>query len=72
VLTWDMAALSRKRAALACFASQRDTLALFDPTRELFRPAPVYDFSQPPHLGQLLYERYDWGMTGERWRAING
>jgi LmbE family N-acetylglucosaminyl deacetylase len=72
VLAPDDAALARKRAALACFASQHETLACFDPVRELFRPAPAYDFSQPPHPGTLLYEQYDWGMTGARWRALNG
>ena len=30
---------------------------------ERFRPAPDYDFTQPPHEGRLFYENYDWGMT---------
>jgi hypothetical protein len=72
VLAPDAAALARKRAALDCFVSQRRTLAAFNAACELFRPAPAYDFSQPPHPGKLLYEQYDWGMTGARWRALNG
>ena len=59
-----------KRARLACFVSQAETLAQFGVTRELFRLAPPYDFTQPPHPGQLLYERFRWGVTGDRFRAL--
>ena len=59
--------LARKRAMLACFHTQRDILSRFDPTTERFRPAPAYDFTQPPHPGQLLYEQWGW-MTGQFWR----
>ncbi len=67
----DAAAVTRKRAALDCFASQRRTLAAFSPDIESFRPAPAYDFAAPPHPGPLLYEQYAWGMTGARWRALH-
>lgn len=59
-----------KRAMLAVFATQATTLAPFGTEYELFRLAPSYDFSRPPHKGTLHYERYDWGMTGVRWRAL--
>lgn len=59
-----------KKALLACFASQRETLAQFPTTRERFRPAPRPDFTQPPHPGALFYERHDWGMRGERFRTL--
>ncbi len=59
-----------KRAMLACFATQRATLAWFDSQREIFRTAPAYDFTQPPHPGELHYERHDWGMTGTLWRHL--
>ncbi len=59
-----------KRRMLGCFATQRATLAPFGVAQEAFRAAPEYDFSQPPHPGALHYERYDWGMTGEAWRAL--
>ena len=39
---------------------------------ERFRPAPNYDFTRPPHAGQLFYEKFNWGMTGEQWRALAG
>jgi hypothetical protein len=28
------------------------------------RPLPAYDYSLPPHTGQLNYERWQWPMTG--------
>lgn len=59
--------LARKRAMLACFDTQREMLAQFDPTIERFRPAPAYDFARPPHAGRLLYEEWGW-MTGAEWR----
>ena len=59
-----------KRAMLACFATQRATLAPFGIEREVFRLAPDYDFARPPHLGELHYERHEWGMTGAAWRNL--
>ena len=61
---------ANKRARLACFTSQAETLAQFGVARELFRLAPSYDFTQPPHPGQLFYERFPWGMSGERFRTL--
>lgn len=60
----------RKRIMLSCFETQRGTLRPFIPGIERFRPAPQYDFSAPPHDGPLFYERFDWGITGERWRRL--
>jgi LmbE family N-acetylglucosaminyl deacetylase len=59
-----------KEALLACFETQRDTLRWLPSGTESFRPAPRYDFRRPPHEGPLHYERYPWGMTGERFRAL--
>ena len=67
-LTLDQQA--RKQSMLYAFATQIATLASFGTGHELFRVAPAYDFANPPHDGTLHYERYDWGMTGERWRAL--
>jgi LmbE family N-acetylglucosaminyl deacetylase len=56
-----------------CFVSQADALDELDldDKVERFRPAPVYDFSQPPHSGILLYETRPWvGVTGDVWRAL--
>ena len=61
-----------KRARLACFPTQADTLRQFGTERECFRRAPAYDFSLPPHRGKLLYECFPWGMTGSQFRALAG
>lgn len=61
---------TNKRARLACFRSQAETLSQFGTESESFRVAPAYDFSQPPHKGKLLYECYPWGMSGARFRTL--
>jgi LmbE family N-acetylglucosaminyl deacetylase len=57
----------RKAAMIAAYVSQRRTLAGFGIELELFRPAPEYDFASLPNEGRLLYEAYDWGLTGAQW-----
>lgn len=64
------AACERKRRMVACFATQREMLDHFAIGVERFRPAPEYDFTAPPHAGLLFYEQFEWGMTGERFRAL--
>ena len=61
---------ARKAAMFRAFATQAHVLAPFPLGHEAFRPAPAYDFSAPPHPGLLHYERFDWGMTGARWRTL--
>jgi N-acetylglucosamine malate deacetylase 2 len=58
-----------KERQVAAHASQRDVLALFPIVAERFRIAPDHDFSVLPNGGELLYERYPWGLTGARWLA---
>ncbi|MBB4636333.1 PIG-L deacetylase family protein [Longimicrobium terrae] len=57
-----------KREMIACHASQSATLAQFPVDAERFRPAPAYDFRQPPHAGQLNYEVFGWA-DGAAWRS---
>jgi LmbE family N-acetylglucosaminyl deacetylase len=64
------AAREQKWRMRSCFATQQRSLAPFPNDRESFRSAPLYHFSAPPHPGQLFYERFPWGMTGERWIAL--
>lgn len=59
-----------KRQMVECYKTQQQVLRAFPTQVERFRLAPAYDFSRPPHGGRLYYEHYDWGMTGERWRAL--
>jgi LmbE family N-acetylglucosaminyl deacetylase len=58
-----------KRRMLDAFMTQRETLRPFGTAHERFRIAPHYDFTRPPHAGLLYYERYDWGIQGDRWRS---
>lgn len=60
--------LARKRAALAEFATQKDVIATFPLDPERLRPAPRYDFTQPPPPGEVLYDSFRWRVTGELWR----
>ena len=62
----------KKEAMIACFVSQQRLLSSFPSEREVFRTAPEYDFQKPPHTGQLFYERFDWGITGQAWRERAG
>jgi LmbE family N-acetylglucosaminyl deacetylase len=59
-----------KRRMLAAHATQAETLSSFSLEEERFRPAPDHDFTSLPNGGELLYERYGWGMTGARWREL--
>jgi|SRR5581483_7083190 len=60
----------RKRKIFECYGSQRHVLRQFPLLREPVRVAPEYDFARPPHEGDLFYEQFEWGMTGNRWRAL--
>jgi LmbE family N-acetylglucosaminyl deacetylase len=69
-LTLDERQRRAKRAMLDCFRTQAATVAAFGVEAERFRMAPRYDFTRPPHEGLLYYERFDWGMSGERFRTL--
>jgi N-acetylglucosamine malate deacetylase 2 len=60
----------RKQRMVECFATQVQMLRHFPLDVERFRPAPVYSFTEPPHFGKLFYEKFNWGMTGVRWRWL--
>jgi LmbE family N-acetylglucosaminyl deacetylase len=62
--------LERKRQMLSRHRSQRRVLESFPLTCERVRPAPLYDFTKPPHAGKLWYESLGWSMTGRRWREL--
>lgn len=59
-----------KRRMFDCYVTQRHVLQAFPIDFERFRPAPVYDFSRPPHAGPLHYESLGWDITGQRWREL--
>lgn len=57
-----------KRRMLACHKTQQAVLEHFPLDAERFRPAPPYDFLEPPHSGCLGYEVYIWNAEGAGWR----
>ncbi len=59
-----------KRRMYDAHASQAEVLAGFPIACERFRVAPRHDFDALPNGGLLNYERFDWGLTGERWLAL--
>jgi LmbE family N-acetylglucosaminyl deacetylase len=70
VVPLDACERARKRQALAQFVSQREMIERF-PLRlevERLRAALFYDFTRPPPPGSVLYDRFGWRLTGERWR----
>ena len=58
----------RKKRMIDCFASQRELVAGFAVETESLREAPQYSFTQPPHRGELHYERLGWKINGALWR----
>lgn len=66
----DREARDLKLKMFACFKSQKQFLDKSPLGPEKFRQAPAYDFRLPPHVGKLHYERFDWGITGDTWRAL--
>jgi len=60
----------QKQAMLEAHATQRQVLCRVSADIERFRLAPAYDFGMLPNDGQLLYQRYGWGMTGAEWQAL--
>jgi N-acetylglucosamine malate deacetylase 2 len=59
-----------KQKLFRCYASQQNILAWFPVRHEPIRLAPPYNFSSPPHEGQLLYETFGWGFTGPKWCRV--
>jgi LmbE family N-acetylglucosaminyl deacetylase len=54
--------LEKKRTMLAQYSSQHPFLFEFEPSLERLRPQHAYDYSQPPHVGPLNYEAWQWGI----------
>lgn len=59
-----------KLRMFGCHASQKSTFKDFHVQEELFRLAPRYHFSRPPHAGPVGYEKFGWPVTGRRWRRL--
>lgn len=59
-----------KKRMFRAYASQSETLQYFHTCAESYRIAPRYDFGKLPNNGALLYERYEWGMSRDRWQEL--
>lgn len=59
----------RKRVALEAYVTQQPVLPHFPLDVERIRTAPEYDFTQPPPPRTVLYDRFNWPLNSERWRA---
>jgi len=70
IVSLNADARALKQRQLACHHSQAATLHGVPLDQERFRVAPAYDFTRPPHEGQVLYERHDWGLTVDAWCAL--
>lgn len=60
----------RKQAIFDAYSSQRAVLEQFPISFEPIRQAPSYDFTRPPHRGDLYYERFPWGVKAAQWRDL--
>jgi LmbE family N-acetylglucosaminyl deacetylase len=59
---------ARKASAFAAYASQADVMRHFRPDREVYRLAPIYDFTRAPPPGACLYDGFGFELKGEGWR----
>jgi LmbE family N-acetylglucosaminyl deacetylase len=59
-----------KTKMLEHFITQSNVIKNFPIEHEKYRKALNYKFLAPPHEGPVYYELMDWGITGEKWRAL--
>ncbi len=64
------AAIALKRSMMAAHRSQQQILAPFAIDVERFRLAPAHDFTRLPNQGRLLYEQFNWGLSGAEWPLL--
>ena len=69
-LLLDEKATRLKRQMFACFATQRESLAVSPFGPEKFRQPSTYDFTTPPHDGKLHYENFDWAPRSGEWQTL--
>jgi len=58
----------RKRRMFACHRTQEQVFTNVGLKTELFRQAPRYHFTAPPHPGEVGYVQFMGGSTGRSWR----
>lgn len=60
-----------KAELYGCYVSQKDLLATFALEVERLRWAPQYDFSKPPEVPEILYDRYELGTSSSHWLELS-
>ena len=58
----------RKRRMCQCHVTQQQVFTNVSLESEMFRQAPRYHFSAPPHAGEVGYVKFMGGVTGKGWR----
>jgi len=58
-----------KRRMFDCHVTQKKVFAVFHMDEEIFRLAPRYHFSSPPHSGDVGFNKFGWSVTGRVWRT---
>jgi N-acetylglucosamine malate deacetylase 2 len=69
-LLLDERAKELKQRMFACFETQRESLEASPIGPEKFRQPIAYDFSSPPQLGKLHYEKFAWALTRNEWQSL--
>ncbi len=60
---------ARKRRMFDCHVTQKAVFDSFRLDQEMFRLAPRYHFSVPPHAGEVGFDQFKWPLTGQVWRT---
>lgn len=60
-----------KARLYGCFTSQKDLLSRFPLEVERFRWAPHHDFSNPPDVPEILYDRFELGTDSRQWLELS-
>jgi LmbE family N-acetylglucosaminyl deacetylase len=60
----------QKQRLIETYTTQQRTLAPFAIDHESLRIAPNHDFTVLPNGGRVLYESFDWGLSGSEWCAL--
>ena len=60
-----------KKGLYQCYSSQLELLKTFPLEVERFRLAPRYDFTQPPEVPDILYDKYELGIKSRQWLELS-
>ncbi|MCP9889430.1 bifunctional PIG-L family deacetylase/class I SAM-dependent methyltransferase [Cyanobium sp. ATX 6A2] len=70
-IMFDQDSRTYKKGLYQCYASQLELLKTFPLEVERFRLAPCYDFTQPPEVPEILYDKYELGIKSRQWLELS-